>query len=139
MAYLSETDLDTTAGLLIFQTLCLEAGVCDDAAGHIAASISRSMTLVECIEDLGDPQVKRSWAAWCRLALAESMDEQVRFLFGNLATNGDARLAAQWCVERNDMGFDEAYVQLERWHSALNPSGEVIFPVIEDELSRKAD
>lgn len=139
MAFLTGADIDTLDGLVAFQTLCLDAGVCDEAAAHIAASIAQQRTLAQCIEDLANPLVKRHWAAWCRVAIAESMDEQVKFLFGNLATHDDARLAAQWCVERNDMGFDEAYVQLERWHSALNPSGEVLFPVIEDELARKAD
>lgn len=100
----------------------------------IAYSITKGWTLRECMDR--SPGERKTWGHWCRNALAEVCDETVRAVFSEFATDGDARLAAQFCIERNDLGFDEALNLLSKWHSAMRDDGEVLFPVIEAELSR---
>ena len=138
MAFLTESDLYTKDGLLSFQTLCLEAEACEPALQHITRSIDRGLSLRECMLQAPSDQERSDWAIWCRLKLATAMDELVRLAFSDLATNHDERLAAQLCIDRDDMGLDEAIVQLSRWHSAMRDDGLSILPVIEAELAARS-
>lgn len=131
---LEASDLNTREGLIKFQTVCLAHDACLPALDWIAFSISQGWTLRECMDR--SPGDRKQWGHWCRIALAEVCDEAVRAVFSEFATGDDPRLAAQFCIERNDLGFDEALNLLSKWHSAMRDDGEPLYPVIEDELAR---
>lgn len=141
MANLSESDLYTHDGLLTFQVICLEASACEPAMDYLTHAVAEGWTLREFLDNasslVGD--LHHQWAEWCRTELSSHMDEAVKLAFSDKASVADARVAAQLCIDCDDMGFDESYEQLVRWHSALNETGEVLFPVIEDELAGKAE
>lgn len=133
---LQASDLATHEGLIAFQTVCLEHDACTPAMDWIAYSITQGWSLRECMDRA--PGDRSAWAEWCRTVLAETMDEDVRFVFGTIAAEAGARVAAQLCYDRDDMGLDEAITLLGEWHSAMREDGQVIFPTIENELARKA-
>lgn len=131
---LEANDLGTHEGLIKFQTVCRDHGTCDDAMGWIAYSIAQGWTLRECMDR--SPGDRKAWGHWCRVALAHVCDETVRAVFSAFATVDDARMAAQFCIDRDDLGFDEAYDLLSQWHSSLRSDGQTLFPAIEDEMAR---
>lgn len=129
---LKSNDLNTHEGLIKFQTVCLEHDACAPAMDWIAYSITQGWSLRECMDRA--PGDRKAWGLWCRNALADSCDEAVRAAFSEFATEGDERLAAQICIDRDDLGFEEAYSLLSRWHSSMR-DGTALFPAIETELS----
>lgn len=130
---LTASDLDTHAGLKIFQKICVERQACEPALDWIAVSIERGLTLTQCM-DTAEERV--AWAGWCRAALADLMDDGTRAIFGQIAGSDDPRTAAQLCIDHDDMNQDEALLLLAQWHSSVSESGEILFPTIEAELAR---
>jgi len=139
MVMITIDDLDTTAGLLMFQEACRDADACQPALDHIAASITTGLTLRECMDQAPTEKERRDWAMWCRLTIASHMTEDVRLTFSEIAIVDSPRLAAQICIDRFDCGKDEAIVLLSKWHSAMNDVADAIFPQIEIEIQRGPD
>lgn len=138
---IDDADLYTHAGLLAFQALCEASEACADSADYRAYAISEGWTLNDLIYNAMsfDPVNAAGWGYWCRTDMAEGIGPAIRQAFADVGSSGDngPRMAAQLCIDLNDMSPAETLMLLAKWHGNYRPDSYHEFPNIEAEWAAK--
>lgn len=138
---IADADLYTHAGLLAFQALCEASEACDDSADYRGYAISEGWTLHDLIYNAMsfDPVNAAGWGYWCRTDMSADLDDAIRMAFADVGSTGDngPRMAAQLCIDLNDMSPAETLMLLSKWHGDYRDDFFHEFPSIEAEWAAK--
>ncbi len=138
---IADADLYTHAGLLEFQAQCEASEACADSADYRAYAIGEGWTLHDLIYNAMDfdPANAVGWGYWCRTDMSAGLGPAIRQAFADVGSSGEngPRMAAQLCIDLNDLSPDETLMLLRKWHGDYRDDFNHLFPMIELEWAAK--